>query len=54
MLGRQASNVEAGEDRYGFSSKGAMWRQDGASFARMWEEMGEATGTRWDYTGYTR
>ena len=25
-----------------------MWRHDGASFARMWKEVGVATGTRWD------
>ncbi|SLM36092.1 S-adenosyl-L-methionine-dependent methyltransferase-like [Lasallia pustulata] len=47
VLGRQVGNVRAGEYPR-TSAKGLMWRHDGASLARMWKEVGLATGTKWN------
>ncbi|MCJ1298531.1 hypothetical protein MMC08_001321 [Hypocenomyce scalaris] len=48
VLGRQVGTVKPGEYPHRTNPTGVMWRHDGASFASMWKEVGEATGTKWD------
>jgi hypothetical protein len=47
VLGRQAGNTEAGERVHRTNAAQSMFRHNGESFKKMWEEVGEATGTKW-------
>jgi hypothetical protein len=46
VFGHQIGTVEAGELEFG-PQKVLLWRHNPASFARMWDEVGETTGTTW-------
>ncbi|KAI4191846.1 MAG: hypothetical protein LQ346_004574 [Caloplaca aetnensis] len=52
VIGRQVGNLAAGEMGENaankFLDKGHVWRHNDGSFRRMWAEVGEVTGTRWD------
>jgi hypothetical protein len=45
ILGRQVGNIEPG-DKKGSSGR-SVFRHDEASFKKLWDEVGEATGTKW-------
>jgi SAM-dependent methyltransferase len=47
LLGRQVGNVTAGEYVHRTNSGGTMFRHNSESFKKMWDEVGEATGTKW-------
>ncbi len=47
VLGRQAGNVESGEKVHRTNKEQSMFRHNEQSFRKMWEEVGEATGTEW-------
>lgn len=48
VFGRQVGNEKAHERQNVVAlGKGTVWRHDGESFERMWEEVGRRTGTRW-------
>jgi len=48
VLGRQMGNVVPREIPDPDFTDKTMYRHNAASFARMWEEVGKATGTEWD------
>lgn len=48
LLGRQVGNVEAGEQVHRTNKNQTMFRHNGESFKRMWDEVGELTGTKWN------
>ena len=52
IIGRQVGNVTAGisgENAVNkFLDRATVWRHDADSFRRMWEQVGEMTGTSWD------
>lgn len=47
VLGRQAGNVESGERIHRTNAAQSMFRHNEESFRTMWEQVGEATGTKW-------
>jgi len=47
VVGRQIGHLEAGERPHRTNKEQTMYRHNETSFARMWEEVGEATGTKW-------
>jgi SAM-dependent methyltransferase len=47
VLGRQVGNVVAGERVHRTNEAQSMFRHNEESFRKMWEEVGEATGTKW-------
>ncbi len=47
LLGRQVGNVNAGEHAHRTNPGGRMNRHNQESFKKMWDQVGEATGTKW-------
>jgi len=47
LLGRQVGDVVAGETVHNTNKSLNMFRHNSESFKKMWEEVGEATGTKW-------
>jgi len=47
LLGRQVGNLESGEKVHRTNPNQTMFRHNSESFKRMWDEVGEATGTKW-------
>ncbi|MCJ1316979.1 hypothetical protein MMC15_002300 [Xylographa vitiligo] len=47
VFGRQVGSVRPGEYRRGREGERSVYRHDGESFARMWEQIGRETGTEW-------
>ncbi|KAG4438614.1 hypothetical protein IFR05_005897 [Cadophora sp. M221] len=47
ILGRQVGNTVAGEFIQETNLGGIMYRHSGESFKKMWDEVGEETGTKW-------
>ena len=47
LLGRQVGNLDAGERVHDTNRGGSMFRHNGESFRKMWDEVGEFTGTKW-------
>ncbi|KAL5327559.1 hypothetical protein ACEPPN_005258 [Leptodophora sp. 'Broadleaf-Isolate-01'] len=47
ILGRQVGNTVAGEFVQETNEGGIMFRHSGESFKKMWDEVGEETGTKW-------
>jgi hypothetical protein len=47
LLGRQVGNLEAGEKVHRTNKSQTMFRHNSESFQKMWDEVGEATGTKW-------
>jgi SAM-dependent methyltransferase len=47
ILGRQVGNADAGDYVQKINKGGKMYRHNAESFKKMWEEIGEATGTKW-------
>lgn len=47
VVGRQVGNEVSGHHAGRFDSKKRRYRHNGESFKKMWDEVGEATGTRW-------
>ena len=47
VLGRQAGNAEAGERMHSTNAAQSVYRHNGESFRKMWEAVGETTGTKW-------
>jgi hypothetical protein len=47
VLGRQVGYVVAGEKVHRTNYREKMFRHNEESFRRMWEEVGDRTGTRW-------
>ena len=47
LMGRQVGNLEAGEKVHETSKRGTMFRHNEESFRKMWDEVGELTGTKW-------
>ncbi|KAH8794173.1 hypothetical protein BGZ57DRAFT_983441 [Hyaloscypha finlandica] len=47
ILGRQVGNVDAGDYVQKINKGGKMYRHNAESFKKMWEEIGEATRTKW-------
>jgi hypothetical protein len=47
MLGRQVGYVVAGEKVHRTNYREKMFRHNEESFKKMWQEVGEKTGTRW-------
>jgi hypothetical protein len=48
VVGKQMGNVKVGEFKYKGALEGSMYLHDGASFKRMWFQVGEETGTEWN------
>lgn len=48
LVGRQVGNFEAGEKEHGTGGGGKVFRHDGRTWRKMWEEVGRETGTRWE------
>jgi hypothetical protein len=47
LLGRQVGNLEAGEHVNSMNQSQKMFRHNSESFRKMWDEVGEETGTKW-------
>ena len=47
VLGRQIGSLVAGESEGGIHGKKNRWRHSEDSFKKMWDEVGELTGTKW-------
>ena len=47
VLGRQAGNLVAQERPHRTNTLQSMFQHNPESFKKMWEEVGEATGTKW-------
>lgn len=47
VLGRQAGSIVAGERVHRTNTAQSMFRHNAESFKKMWQEVGEATGTKW-------
>jgi hypothetical protein len=47
LLGRQVGDLNAGEKVHRTNKSQTMFRHNGESFRKMWEEVGELTGTKW-------
>lgn len=47
ILGRQVGNINAGEYVQTTNESGIMYRHNPESFKKMWDEVGEETGTKW-------
>ena len=47
ILGRQVGNTNAGEYVQATNESGIMYRHNAESFKKMWDEVGEETGTKW-------
>jgi hypothetical protein len=47
ILGRQVGNTNAGEYVQTTNESGIMYRHNPESFKKMWDEVGEETGTKW-------
>lgn len=47
ILGKQTGLTKADTELLRFKGAGAFWRHNAESFARMWNEAGERTGTKW-------
>jgi hypothetical protein len=48
IVGRQVGNVDAGvHSRVGFGDKKERFRHNPASWAELWQKVGEETGTKW-------
>lgn len=48
VLGRQVGNVQGGEFLHRTNPNRMMFRHDKETWKRMWDEVGEETGSRWD------
>lgn len=48
LVGRQVGNVTGGEFPHRTNPAQVMFRHDAETWGRMWEEVGEETGTRWE------
>src|SRR3954465_15997448 len=48
LIGRQIGNVNPGEHGRRIDSKRTRYRHNGESFAKMWKEVGDETGTKWE------
>lgn len=46
-LGRQVGSLEAQSITHRTNAENTMFRHNPDSFAKMWEEVGEATGSKW-------
>jgi hypothetical protein len=47
LLGRQVGNLDPGEKVHETRKERTVYRHDSESFKKMWEEVGELTGTNW-------
>jgi len=47
LLGRQVGDLHAGEKVHRTNKSQTMFRHNAESFTKMWEEVGELTGTKW-------
>lgn len=47
LLGRQVGNLDAGVRVHDTNGEGIMFRHNSESFKKMWDEVGELTGTKW-------
>ncbi|CZR65359.1 uncharacterized protein PAC_15259 [Phialocephala subalpina] len=47
ILGRQVGNTDAGEYVQTTNESGIMYKHNAESFKKMWDEVGEETGTKW-------
>jgi SAM-dependent methyltransferase len=47
LVGRQVGNLDAGEQVHRTNKNQTMFRHNVESFKRLWEEVGEVTGTKW-------
>ncbi|MCJ1432757.1 hypothetical protein MMC27_002114 [Xylographa pallens] len=47
VFGRQVGSLRAGEYARATAGGGSVYRHDGESFRRMWEQIGRETGTEW-------
>ncbi|MCJ1474398.1 hypothetical protein MMC13_003056 [Lambiella insularis] len=46
-FGRQVGTLKPDEDAHPTNEEGKMFRHDGQTFRRMWEQVGRETGTEW-------
>lgn len=53
VVGNQIANVKAHE-YYNKPLSKTTWRHDAESFAKMWQDVGEATGTKWETQTWLR
>ncbi len=49
MLGRQRGNVNLAEYEHRTNQGGTMFRNEEKSWKKMWKQVGESTGTAWDF-----
>jgi hypothetical protein len=47
ILGRQVGNLDAGDYIQRTSKVSVMYRHNADNLKKMWDEVGEATGTKW-------
>ena len=47
VLGRQVGSSEPGEYRHAAAAAGVMYKHDGHTFRKLWDEIEEQTGTKW-------
>jgi len=47
LVGRQVGNLDAGEQVHRTNKGQTMFRHNVESFKKLWEEVGESTGTKW-------
>ena len=47
ILGRQVGNLDAGDYIQKTNKGGNMYRHNSEGFKKMWQEVGQATGTKW-------
>jgi len=47
VLGRQVASLEPGPKPHRTNPEKFMYRHDGATWQKMWDEIGEATGSKW-------
>jgi hypothetical protein len=47
ILGRQVGNTDAGDYVQKINKGSIMYRHNAESFKKMWDEVGQATGTKW-------
>lgn len=53
IVGNQIGNIKAGELTLK-SLPHPVWRHNEESFSRLWEEVGQATGTRWECSSWLK
>jgi hypothetical protein len=47
LVGRQVGNLDAGEQVHRTNKSQTMFRHNVESFKKLWDEVGESTGTKW-------